>query len=178
MLQFDEDLFYPFRGLGSCKDLYILILSIMSLPLVDITSPFGDQRINEPRQFVGAGGDGLALVHTPTRPSIVSPNADWLARKFTAACLSACAARLMFLVPVDSIATVSTLHTASQSASADKSSVKLGNSRTGWSSRSAGTATKWLDRYLLLQYLHSPHPCGLSTNVDARRIGMGEFKVF
>ena len=41
------------------------------------------------------------------------------------------------------MATVSTLHAVSQSAKALRSAVKLGNSHTGWSSRSGGTATKW-----------------------------------
>src|ERR1700674_217977 len=45
--------------------------------------------------------------------------------------------------PVDSIATVSTPQALSQSARALRSTVKLGNSRTGSSSRSGGTATKW-----------------------------------
>src|ERR1700680_2539265 len=45
--------------------------------------------------------------------------------------------------PVDSMATVSTPQALSQSASALRSIVKLGNSRTGASSRSGGTATKW-----------------------------------
>ena len=45
--------------------------------------------------------------------------------------------------PVDSIATVSTPQASSQSAKALRSTVKLGNSRTGSSSRSGGTATKW-----------------------------------
>ena len=45
--------------------------------------------------------------------------------------------------PVDSIATVSTPQASSQSARALRSTVKLGNSRTGSSSRSGGTATKW-----------------------------------
>jgi hypothetical protein len=44
--------------------------------------------------------------------------------------------------PVDSIATVSTPQRLNQSAMASRSSVKLGNSRTGCSSRSAGTAAK------------------------------------
>jgi hypothetical protein len=44
--------------------------------------------------------------------------------------------------PLDSIATVSTLQAWSQSARALRSTVKLGNSRTGSSSRSGGTATK------------------------------------
>src|SRR5258706_1079775 len=44
--------------------------------------------------------------------------------------------------PVDSIATVSTPHALSQSAMRSRSAVKLGNSRTGSSSRSGGTATK------------------------------------
>src|SRR5216684_9331733 len=46
--------------------------------------------------------------------------------------------------PVDSMATVSTAHAESHSAKASRSSVKALNSRTGWSSRSGGTATKWL----------------------------------
>jgi len=46
--------------------------------------------------------------------------------------------------PVDSIATVSMPHSASQSARRSSSPVKLRNSRTGSSSRSGGTATKWL----------------------------------
>ena len=46
--------------------------------------------------------------------------------------------------PVDSMATTSTLQAASQSASACNPPVKLENSRTGSSSRSGGTATKWL----------------------------------
>src|ERR1700674_3104301 len=45
--------------------------------------------------------------------------------------------------PVDSIATVSTPQVLSQSARALRSTVKLENSRTGSSSRSGGTATKW-----------------------------------
>src|SRR5450759_4159346 len=45
--------------------------------------------------------------------------------------------------PVDSMATVSTPQALSQSARALRSIVKLGNSRTGVSSRSGGTATKW-----------------------------------
>ena len=44
--------------------------------------------------------------------------------------------------PVDSIATVSTPLALSQSANCSRSAVKLGNSRTGSSSRSGGTATK------------------------------------
>ncbi|CAE6873442.1 hypothetical protein R69658_08266 [Paraburkholderia aspalathi] len=45
--------------------------------------------------------------------------------------------------PVDSIATVSIPQALSQSAMALRSVVKLANSRTGSSSRSGGTATKW-----------------------------------
>src|SRR5450631_3811758 len=41
------------------------------------------------------------------------------------------------------MATVSTPQALSQSARALRSTVKLGNSRTGCSSRSGGTATKW-----------------------------------
>ena len=40
--------------------------------------------------------------------------------------------------------TVSTRHSASQSAKRYRSAVKAANSRTGSSTRSAGTATKWL----------------------------------
>jgi len=45
--------------------------------------------------------------------------------------------------PVDSMATVSIPQALSQSAMALRSAVKLANSRTGSSSRSGGTATKW-----------------------------------
>src|ERR1700686_5866027 len=45
--------------------------------------------------------------------------------------------------PVDSIATLSTHQSLIQSASPFRSAVKLENSRTGSSSRSGGTATKW-----------------------------------
>ena len=44
--------------------------------------------------------------------------------------------------PVDSMATVSTAQASSQSARRSRSAVKLGNWRTGSSSRSGGTATK------------------------------------
>ena len=40
--------------------------------------------------------------------------------------------------------TVSTRHSTSQSAKRYRSAVKAANSRTGSSTRSAGTATKWL----------------------------------
>ena len=43
--------------------------------------------------------------------------------------------------PVDSMTTVSTPHSASQSAKRYRSAVKASNSRTGGSSWSAGTAT-------------------------------------
>ena len=46
--------------------------------------------------------------------------------------------------PVDSMTTVSTRHSTSQSAKRYRSAVKAANSRTGSSTRSAGTATKWL----------------------------------
>ena len=46
--------------------------------------------------------------------------------------------------PVDSMTTVSTPHSVSQSAKRYKSAVKAANSSTGCSARSWGTATKWL----------------------------------
>ena len=46
--------------------------------------------------------------------------------------------------PVDSMTTVSTPHSVSQSAKRYRSAVKASNSCTGCSARSAGTATKWL----------------------------------
>ena len=46
--------------------------------------------------------------------------------------------------PVDSMTTVSTRHSSSQSAKRYRSAVKAANSRTGSSARSEGTATKWL----------------------------------
>ena len=42
------------------------------------------------------------------------------------------------------MATVSIPHASSQVANAVRSWVKLVHSRTGWSSRSSGTATQWL----------------------------------
>ena len=46
--------------------------------------------------------------------------------------------------PVDSMAKVSTPHSASQSAKRYRSAVNASNSRTGCSQRPSGTATKWL----------------------------------
>src|SRR6516165_903559 len=45
--------------------------------------------------------------------------------------------------PVDSMATVSTPHAVNQSAIASRSTVKAPKGRTGWESRSRGTATQW-----------------------------------
>ena len=47
------------------------------------------------------------------------------------------------IFPVDSMATVSTLHGIRSIGQAQRIGVKLLNSRTGSSSRSGGTATKW-----------------------------------